>query len=240
VSKTALIGWASVAAVVALSVSGCGSSTSGAADNSRVTGSAAPKQESSGGTGKVSVGSVGFGQDQYGGAMGVATVSNPTANAVQISVNFAAYDKAGKVLDTQSGAYVIMRSSSEQIVAQFLSVPQKAKIARVDAQVSVDDQSKDDHPSSTMEIPKVNLVKKYGSYSATGEIASHYQSTVSDAYVGVSCTNAAGDIVGGGDTFMDSNVVGGAKTPFSVDLTVSQPPKKCEAAATLSNISEAK
>jgi hypothetical protein len=172
--------------------------------------------------------------------MGVATVSNPTANGIQISVNFAAYDKAGKVLDTESGGYVVMRSSSTQIVATDLSVPQKAKIARVDAQVSVEDQAKDEHPSSTMEIPKVDLVKKYGSYSATGEIVSHYESTVSNVYVAISCTNAAGDIVGGGYTFTDSNVVGGAQTPFSVDLTLSQKPKNCDGSATLSNLSEAK
>jgi hypothetical protein len=94
-----------------------------------------------------------------------------------------------------------------------------------------------------MYVPLVVLMhtvkSPWSSYSATGEITSHYESTVSEVFIGVSCTNAGGDIVGGGSTFTDGNVVGGDRTPFSVDLTVSQPPNRCEGTATLSNISEA-
>jgi len=187
----------------------------------------------------VTIGSVGFGQDQYS-AMGVGTVSNPTSDAVSISVNFAAYNKAGKVLDTESGAYVILRASSSQIVAQDLSVPDGAKIARIDAQVSVDDSSKDEHPESSMTIAAVDVLKKYDMYSATGKIDSKYQDTVSNVYVGISCTNKAGNIVGGGYSFMDGNVVGGSQAPFSASITVSERPAKCDASATLSNLSEAK
>ncbi len=171
--------------------------------------------------------------------MAIGKVTNPTSDAVSISVNFAAYDKADKVLDTESGAYVILRASSSQIVATDLSVPEGSKIARVDAQVSVDESQKDDHPDSQMKIAKVDVLRKYGMYSATGQIDSTYHDTVSNVYVGISCVDQAGNIVGGGYTFLDSNVVGGSTAPFSTSVVVSNEPAKCAGDATLSNLSEA-
>jgi uncharacterized protein YcfL len=229
--------------VAALGLSGCGGrSTSGVADNSRVTNSPTPSSTApspSTSSAKLSVGSVGFGRDSYGSMMAVARVTNPTEDGIEVSVNFAAYDASGKVLDTEQGGNVIMRATSTQVIATDMSVPRRAKVTRIDAQVSVDQREKDPHPSAKMLIPKVDIVSKYGSYSATGQISSSYTSTVSNVYVAAICF-AAGHIMGGGYTFLDANVVGGAQTPFSVDVTVSQRPVKCEAAATLSNLSEAK
>ena len=230
------------AVAMAAATAGCGGSAPDTpADNSRVTGSAEPgaSDSASADGGKVTISDVAFGQDQYQ-SMAVGTVANPTADAVSISVNFAAYDRGGKVLDTESGAYVILRATSSQIVATDLSVPEGSKIARVDAQVAVDDSQKDDHPDSKMTIANVDLLKKYGSYTATGEIASTYQDTVSNVYVGISCVDQAGNILGGGYTFLESNVVGGSRAPFSTGIVVSKQPAKCSGSATLSNLSESK
>jgi hypothetical protein len=91
-----------------------------------------------------------------------------------------------------------------------------------------------------MTIAKVDVLEKYKMFTATGQVDSSYKDTVSDVYVGISCTSKAGAIVGGGYTFMQSNVVGGASAPFSTNITVTKPPAKCTGNATLSNISEAK
>lgn len=224
---------------VSILLAGCGSGSADKADTARVTGSAAPTSKAPTPAGKVAVTKAGFGADSYGSAMAVAEVSNPTSEIVEIQVNFAAYDAAGKVLDTESGGNVLVRTHGQQVVATDLSLPDHAKIDHIDAQVTVGDSKQDDHPESKMTIasPQVRA-QSYGGYTATGLIDSTYTDTVTNVYAAAMCLNAAGKIVGGGYTFLDANVVGGGKTPIKVSLTVSKKPASCLVTATPSNISD--
>lgn len=233
--------WLTLAAAtfVALLATGCETGSSPAVDPGRVTGSAAPTQSTPAHAAKVSVIKTGFGADGYGSTEAVALVANPTANVVEIQVNFAAYDAGGKVLDTESGAVVLVGSHDQQVLANDLSLPEHAKIDHVDAQVSVSDSEKDQHPSSRMKIasPQVRA-QAYGGFTTTGTIDSTYVDTVTNVYVGAMCLNAAGQIIGGGDSFLDANVLGGGKTPVKVDVTTTKKPARCLVTATPSNLSD--
>ena len=50
-------------------------------------------------------------------------------------------------------------------------------------------------------------------YTATGVIDSPYTDTVTHVYAAAMCVNAAGKIVGGGDTFLDANLRQTSPTP---------------------------
>jgi|GEM_PF-5078651 len=185
---------------------------------------------------EVTVGSVGFVDDDML-PQAYAVVDNPTKDIASIEVNFAAYDKGGDVVATET-AYVIARSGSKMQVATYISVPEDSKVDKVDAQVNVSDSQADDHPDSKMTANKVKVHVDEFTSTATGTIDSSYEQSVTNVEAVAICTDKKGKTVGAGSTYLDGKVAPGTPAPFEIPLSVDGKPTTCTVTAGLSSLSE--
>ncbi|MBD8059177.1 hypothetical protein IC607_09380 [Cellulomonas sp. JH27-2] len=221
-------------------VTGCSSSdtpsSSDRVDSTATTGTTSSQDSSKNDAAEVTIGSVGFVADDML-PTAYAVVDNPTKDIASIEVNFAAYDKSGDVVATET-TYVIARSGSKMQVATYVSVPEDSKVDKVDAQVNVSDSQADDHPESKMTAKKVKVHVDEFSSTATGTIDSTYEQSVTNVEAVAICTDKSGKTVGAGSTYLDGKVVPGTPAPFEIPLSVDGKPTACTVTAGLSSLSE--
>jgi hypothetical protein len=223
ITKTAIVG------VLGLALAACGSSTKNH--------SPAPDRSS----GSIQVLKTGVGQDTYDHdhVYAVALVRNPTDQAASLTVKLAAYDPAGKLLGTQDGASVIARAGATVATGAPLDIKPDVKLGKVTAVVTVGDSSKDAHPDSRFEASQIRLKKgdfELG-HDILAQVTSHYAQNVTQVYVAAVCFDTSGNLVGGGEDYLDR--IDSAQTvPVQFDVDVTGDPTRCELYPTLSAISD--
>ncbi|MBM4429508.1 MAG: hypothetical protein FJ026_04060 [Chloroflexi bacterium] len=160
----------------------------------------------------------GFGQD--GRAVGFAfVVENPNQGlAIENSqYQIAAYDAGGAVVKTDSGYITLLWPSQRVGVGGSLYLDEEVVASRIEVQVREGKASATD-PVPTFTVDAVTYhAGDYTSY-ATGVIASPYDRDVTDLRVSAVPYNSAGEIIGGGFTFLNF-ILANSTTGVKVTVT---------------------
>lgn len=183
------------------------------------------------------VAETGFGVGEYGNAVIVSVIKNPSdTHGGSVTVSGTAYDASGQVLGTSSGS-TILRSQEEAATADFLSIPEGAEVDRVTVQAAFNETETDEHPESRITARNVQVVDDgYGTFRANGEVVSTYESDLKDVMATAVCRDEAGAINGGGFTFVDL-LPGGGTSGVSIDVTAANKPARCDVYANISILS---
>lgn len=148
----------------------------------------------------------------------------------------AAYDDAGDVLATDSGYFGLVFPGEKVAGYSSLYLPEGKKASRVEVQIKQGDLE----PSSLSASPFTTDQAKYipDSYfpKINGLIISSLDKEVSNIEVIAIAYNEAGEIIGGGFTYVDF-VPANGQTAADVSVVVDGKPAKVELYATLSNLS---
>ena len=186
----------------------------------------------------VSKSTVGAGLPDY--AWAVAVIRNRTDRIAGLNVSFSAYDAAGKVLGQSDTSAPIVRAKATVAAGTQIEVPRGKRIAKVTATANILDNlsQKDTSANSRFVASGVRYQpEEYTDGKVVGEIVSQYRDTVNQVYVGAVCYDAAGNIIGGGEHYVEQ-IGPGQHVGFQSDnLIVSTRPARCEVYPTLSGAS---
>jgi len=151
----------------------------------------------------------GFGQD--GNNLGFAfIVSNPNEGfSVESSqYQLAAYDAAGAVVKTDSGYIELLLPGQTLGVGGSVYVDDGVTVDKVEVQISPGDVVAAG-PLPTFSVDKAVYTPGGFSSQVTGIITSPYKRAIENVRVSAVLYNTAGDIVGGGSTFLNFIAAGG-------------------------------
>lgn len=196
---------------------------------------AAPKPETTQAP-KVHVKEVGYGldADMFGRLAAVAVVDNPSTARVQVLVDIAAYDRAGKVLGQES-TYVAIGSQQTGAVSVGVEVGEDAVVDKVAAEVDIVDHAVDDTPGRSVTAKSVaHWGDDYSDGRVTAQLTNGYDANLRHYEVTAVCYRDGG-IVGGGFTYVDVLHRAGTDRPVEVpvDITGDADPERCDLYASL-------
>jgi len=181
----------------------------------------------------------GFGQDGQEVGFGFI-VENPNGNfAIESSTyHVTAFAEDGHVLATEEGYVEVLLPEQALGVAGTTYLVEDTTVARVEAEILVGDFVESDLlPYFTAE----NVIYKPDEYwpEVTGRIVSPYSQDITDARVAAILYDEAGEIIGGGFTYLDFAPANG-KAAVEVSVTGSGTPATSQLYATVSGLSEFK
>ena len=162
----------------------------------------------------------GFGQDER--QVGYAFVlENPNAELAIDGSQYqvAAYDEEGTVLETESGYVDLLLPGQALGVAGTMYLDEDVTVSSIEVQLRQGDPVA---PELTEGFTVESIAYYPGEYSqtATGVVSSQNDRDLSDLVVSAVAYNAAGEIVGGGYTYLDF-VLANTKTGVEVHVTSS-------------------
>ncbi|MBX5444564.1 hypothetical protein [Sphaerobacter sp.] len=178
----------------------------------------------------------GFGQGEYRSASYAFIVENPNSGlAVEDSqYQVAVYDANGTVIETDSGYITILFPGEKLGIASSLFLPDGTEIDRLDVQVKPGRfEPFDQRPEFATE--NVNYVPDDYFPKVTGIVKSPYQKDLENIRVAAIAYDEAGNIIGGGFTYLDF-VPANGQAAVDVSITTSGVPAKVELYATLSGL----
>lgn len=178
----------------------------------------------------------GFGQGEYGSASYAFIVENPNPGlAVEDSqYQVAAYDANGTVIKTDSGFITILFPGEKLGIAGDLYLPDETQIDRLDVQVKPGRfEPFDQRPEFTTE--NVAYVPDDYFPKVTGIVKSPYQKDLENIRVAAVAYDEAGNIIGGGFTYLDF-VPANGQAAVEVSITTSGVPATVELYPTISGL----
>jgi hypothetical protein len=181
----------------------------------------------------------GFGQTEYRAGYALL-VENPNDNYAIESTQYhlTAYAADGTVLAAEEGYIDVILPGQTLGIGDTISIIGDATIDHVDAQILAGDyEPSDPIPTFTSE----NVSYQPGDFSSdtTGEIVSPYNKDITDIRVSAIAYDDAGNIVGGGFTYLDFIPANG-KAAVEVSTACSGTPATVELYAYLSSLSDFK
>jgi hypothetical protein len=198
-----------------------------------------PKPTATVPTPKLNVIVLASGLGQRGRSVGFGFVlENPNANyAIERSqYQVAIYDEAGTVLQTESGYIEVILPSQRLGIADDTSVPEGAKAARLEVQISAKNYVASEALPAFV-VGQTDYVADNYYPQVTAVITNPYASEVTDPRIHVVAYNAAGKIVGGGFTYVNFIPARG-RTGATVSVVTDGEPARVEVYATLSALSQ--
>jgi hypothetical protein len=189
------------------------------------------------GASNIALAKQGFGQDDQEIGFGML-IENPNGNfAIENSqYHVTAFAEDGHVLATEEGYVEVLLPNQILGVAGTTYLVEGTDVARIDAHVLVGGFVESDPiPYFTAE----NVTYQPDAYfpQVTGQIVSPYDQDITDVRVSAILYNEAGEIVGGGFTYLDFAPANG-KAAAEVSITSSGTPATTELYATVSGLSE--
>ena len=142
--------------------------------------------------------------------------------------------KDGQVVETDQGYVALLLPSQTLGMAGGLDVQDGVRIARIEIQVKAGSfEASDPVPYFTSE----NVTYRAGTYSSkvTGEIVSPYTRDITKVRVSAICYDEAGEIIGGGFTYLDF-VLANGKAAVEVSIASAEAPARTELYATVSGL----
>ena len=217
----------------------CGGGSQSISQGSSQTNSPVAATSKSTGADKLEVLKVGFGTDALG-TVGVVTFKNDSTvdGAVEVTIQFGAYDASGQVVGSTSTNEAIVRAGQTMAAADDIAgIPDGTKVDHVVAQIAADSWEKDPHPDALITGRNAHFSRdSIGVAHINGELVSAYQSDLKQVIAVAVCYDGSQNIDGGGFTFVDL-LPGGGTAAASVQGSVTNAPASCELYATLSNLS---
>ena len=189
------------------------------------------------GASNIALAKQGFGQDDQEVGFGML-IENPNGNfAIENSqYHITAFAEDGHVLATEEGYVEVLLPNQTLGVAGAIYLIEDTDVARIDAQILAGDFVESDPlPYFTAE----NVTYQPDEYlpQVTGQIVSPYNKDTTDVRVSAILYNEAGEIIGGGFTYLDFAPANG-KAAVEVSVTSSGIPAMAELYATVSALSE--
>jgi len=181
----------------------------------------------------------GFGQNRNHAGYGFI-VQNPNENMAVEGTQFhlTAYTKTGSIAAVEEGFVDILLPKQALGSAGDMYLEEGVTITRLDIQIQAGTfKTSNAHPFFTTE--NVKYQASQFSPKVTGQIISTASKDITNVRVSAIVYNKAGDIVGGGFTFVDF-VPANGKAAVVVSVTSSEKPTTVELYATQSGISEVK
>lgn len=211
---------AGTAAILALT--GCGSDdhASVASSTPSATLSSAPKEL---GTLKSS----GFGQgDEY--VWVTAIVHNNSDYVGQtVTVSFNVLDAAGGILGTESQVESFDKPGADHVIGTQVALEPGQKAAKVEASLDVEASGTfSSEPFPDMPVSDLKIVGNGNYPKVTFVVSNPLTIPVKDARIQVACTDAAGDIIGGGSAYPELIPAGG-RVKVDPQVIASGEPKDC-------------
>lgn len=181
----------------------------------------------------------GFGQDDNQAGFGML-IENPNEgfSIENTQYHLTAYAENGDVVAVEEGYVNVLLPKQTLGVGGSIFLEKGVTIARLDFQIKAGDFEKSDVlPFFTAE----NATYQAGQFSSkvTGQIISPYTKAITNVRVSAIAYNEAGDIIGGGYTFLDF-VPANGKAAIEVSVSTSDKPATVELYATVSSISDYK
>ena len=169
----------------------------------------------------------GFGQD--GSQMGVAFIvenPNPGHTFESSQYQIAAYDANNTVVETESGYVTLLLPGQRAGIATTMFLNEGVTVARVDVQLKAG-RAQPSEPVPTFTVDAVTYMPEEYFPKVTGTITSPYQQDLENIRVSAVAYDAAGQIIGGGFTFVDF-VPAGGQAAVEVSVTTAGPPASVE------------
>jgi hypothetical protein len=151
----------------------------------------------------ITVTKYGFGQDgiEVGYAFLVEN-PNPGLSFEDSQYQVAAFDANGTVIDTDSGYLTVLLPGQTLGVANSMYVDEGVTVASIDVQLNAGDAEATD-PLPTFSVDSISYYPDEYFSSVTGLVTSPYNRAFEDVRVSAVLYNEAGDIIGGGFTYLD-------------------------------------
>jgi hypothetical protein len=183
-----------------------------------------------GGVAKPRLIKTGFGQrDQEASFAFLVNNPNPGHSIEDSQYRAVAFDSNNVVLTVEEGYIVVLVPNQTLGVASTFYVPEGANISRVDLQLKEGNfEQTEALPGFTSE--NITFIDSDFSDKVTGEVVSPYNKDVTNVRASAISYNEAGDIIGGGFTFIDFIPANG-RTAAEVLVTVSATPTNSEGLA---------
>jgi hypothetical protein len=181
---------------------------------------------------------VGFGQDKQ--QLGYAIeVENPNAGAAieGASLQLVAYGDGDTVLGTEDSTLPLIPPGATIYFGGSTFLDAEQPVQRIEAQITDQGERQeataDEIPPFSVEV--ITYRETSFSQGVSGVISNPFTVPLENLYVGVAAYNEAGEIIGGGFTFLDFLLPEG-KSPFKASVTVSGTPARVEVSPILSNL----
>ncbi len=178
----------------------------------------------------------GFGQD--GRQVGYAfLVENPNAGLAVENTQYqlAAYDDAGAVVETDSG-YIQFLLPGQQIgVADTMYLDEGVALSRIEVQLS-QGKATAFEPTAWIEVERARYIEGRYSRYATAVLSNPFDRDITNLVVSAVAYDDAGQIIGGGFTYLNFLLAGGA-TGVRVSIEGLSQVARVEVYATLSGLS---
>lgn len=177
----------------------------------------------------------GFGQD--GRSVGWAfIVENPNSGLAVVNSQYqvAAYDASGTVLKTDSGYIPIVLPGERLAIASDLILNEGQVAGRVDVQVRTG-EFEPLEVTSLFTTENVAYLPDDYFPKATGVVVSSATRDLENIRVSAVAYDEAGNIIGGGFTYLDF-VPAGGRAAVEVSITTSAPPARVELYPTISGL----
>jgi hypothetical protein len=171
----------------------------------------------------------------------VALIHNPSDSVMAVNASFSAYGETGQVLGQADTSSAVLKARATAAFGTQIDIPHGGRVTKITVTASPLSHlvQKDEHPDSKFTADKVAYQEDavLGG-KVVGEIVSGFQQNVTEVYVGAACYNSAGEIIGGGEDYIEA-VGSGQKVGFQIDnLITTGTPTTCEAYPTLSTLSQ--
>ncbi|WP_353951968.1 hypothetical protein V6K52_00590 [Knoellia sp. S7-12] len=216
-----------VATTAVLAIASCGSGGAGSSGNATSSATAsAPKASAPKDLGTVV--KSGFGQsDEYVWVTAVVH-NNSTYVGQTVTVNFNVLDAAGKLLKSGSQVESFTQPSADHIVGTQVDLAPGEKAAKVEATLDVEAAGAfSDKPFPKLPVSKVAISKsEYGGQEASFELSNPTDQPLKDVRLAIACSDAAGNIVGGGSEFPEL-VPAAGKIKIDASVMTSGTPVEC-------------
>jgi hypothetical protein len=179
---------------------------------------------------------IGAEDDQTAGYGFLLENPNPGHAAERITYQAAFFDAAGGVVGTESGNMPLLGPGVSTGLAGRASIPKGAKVARVDIQVKpASFKVSEPVPAITTEGAKYQPDKFFP--KVLGIVKSAHPQDVSQLYVSAIPYDGAGQIIGGGFTFLNF-VAANGQSAVETTIRASGEPAKVELYANVSNLTK--
>jgi hypothetical protein len=179
----------------------------------------------------------GYGQNKSELSFGIVIEnSNQDLSFESSMYHVTAYSEDGSVLGVSEGYIDLMLPNQALGVVDNIYLDDGVIVSRIDAQIK---QGSFNQSASIPVFSSENAAYLSDQYfpKITGQIISPYDKDITNLRVSAIAYNAAGDIIGGGFTYLDF-VPANSKAAVEVNITVSDTPVKVELYASVSALSD--
>ena len=223
-------------ALIAGGLTGCSSpAKEGAATKAVATAPEASKSADTAPAAKGTLESVGFGREAGSDYMYVVAIVKDVPPGQTANVTFNVLDPAGNILKSETASEAVINKDARIITGTQVTVPAAKEVAKVEATLSLTGKpGKPKLEDFVLELGPV-AVSDDGNH-AEATVTNPQAEQITDPKASAACFNAAGNIIGGGFTFVDV-VPASGKVMADPFINVTELPARCEMTIQPSNIS---